>query len=54
MSSLTGGGCGRGPPVGPEEVGKWFDLDGRLVKEAVMRKTLFEGTGRGTSIMNFL
>ena len=33
----------RGAPLGQEAVDKWFDLDGRLVKEAVMRKALFEG-----------
>lgn len=26
-----------------EEVESWFDGDGRLIKEAEMRKTLFEG-----------
>jgi len=26
-----------------EEVAKWFDSDGRLVKEAAMRKGLYEG-----------
>ena len=31
-------------PLGPEAVEEWFDLDGRLVKEAAMRKALFEGT----------
>lgn len=36
--------CVRGStPLGPEDVEKWFDPDGRLVKEAAMRKALFEG-----------
>ena len=39
----TNNGC-HGAPLEPEEVEKWFDSDGRLVKEASMRKTLFEGT----------
>ncbi len=30
-------------PLGPEEVEEWFDVDGRLVKEAVMMRALFEG-----------
>ena len=30
-------------PLGPEDVEEWFDSDGRLVKEAAMRKALFEG-----------
>ncbi len=33
-------------PVTPEECLGWFDSDGRLVKEAVMRQRLFEGEGR--------
>ena len=41
--SSTSDGC-HGAPLEPEEVEKWFDLDGRLVKEASMRKALFEGT----------
>ena len=30
-------------PLSPVEVAEWFDLDGRLVKEAAMRKGLYEG-----------
>ena len=43
MSSKISNSC-CGVPLGPEEVEKWFDSDGRLVKEADMRKALFEGT----------
>jgi hypothetical protein len=35
-------------PLGPDAVEEWFDSDGRLVKEAVMRKALFEGKGAFT------
>ncbi len=31
------------PELSEEEVSKWFDCDGRLVKEAAMRKGLYEG-----------
>ncbi len=31
------------PQLSEEEVSKWFDCDGRLVKEAAMRKGLYEG-----------
>ncbi len=31
-------------PLSPEAVEGWFDSDGRLVKEAEMRKALFKGT----------
>ena len=34
-------------PVSPEEYVGWFDSDGRLVREAVMRQRLFEGEDRG-------
>ena len=42
-SSSTRKRPGPSVPLGPEEVEKWFDPDGRLVKEAAMRKALFEG-----------
>lgn len=32
----------RDPPASKEEVESWFDKDGRLVREAKMRQTLFE------------
>lgn len=49
MSSLDVQGHGKAStplvpaPLGPEAVEEWFDPDGRLVKEAMMRKALFEG-----------
>ena len=30
-------------PVTPEEYRDWFDSDGRLVKEGIMRQRVFEG-----------
>lgn len=30
-------------PAGVDEYQSWFDADGRLVKEALMRQCLFEG-----------
>ena len=32
-----------GSPASQEDVDSWFDKDGRLVKEAKMRQTMFEG-----------
>ena len=32
-----------GTPVSTDEYQGWFDSDGRLVKESIMRQTLFEG-----------
>lgn len=31
-------------PASVEEFRTWFDVDGRLVKESLMRQCLFEGT----------
>ena len=43
MSSPSPAVRAHSAPLGPDEVGEWFDQDGRLVKEAVMKKALFEG-----------
>lgn len=48
MSAAVDGAANSGAGGGTrqlsvEEVSKWFDSDGRLVKEAAMRKGLYEG-----------
>lgn len=47
MSSSSDLCSSRKAPLEPRAVKEWFDSDGRLVKEAVMRKALFEGRLEG-------